>query len=78
MIQTINRLVSKGMNLADECILCHNSGETAEHILITCPLAKSVWDYFLPTFKRPWTIPATVKEALEKDLFGGPMSPKAS
>lgn len=75
---TIDMLVSKGMNLVDKCILCNNGGESLEHILIICPTAKSLWEYFVPTFKRPWTILATVKEALGKDLFVGQMSPKAS
>lgn len=36
-IQTIDKLVSKGMNLADGCILCHNGGEIASISLLPAP-----------------------------------------
>ncbi|VFQ74351.1 unnamed protein product [Cuscuta campestris] len=44
ILPTLCTLISKGLELESHCPVCGSTGETTEHIFLTCPLANSVWN----------------------------------
>lgn len=75
-IQLIDKLNSEGMHLENECILREREEETGEHVLLKCKFSRKVWEFFLSAFRRQWTMPWGIREALGKDLMQGTLSPK--
>lgn len=76
-IQTVAKLISKGMNLIDECILCQDGGRVQSTSSYLAPWLKDSGNTSYQHF-GDWAILAKVINALENDLFVGHMSPKAS
>jgi len=40
---TADRLARKGLNNPAECPLCDQSGETIDHLLVSCVFSRQVW-----------------------------------
>lgn len=57
--------------------LCKDRKENVDHLFVTCPLSKRLWEFFLPSFKRGWAIPTCAKDALGEDLITDPVYSKA-
>lgn len=64
--------------MVKEGVLCGRDEEFRDHVLLNCDFSKKVWKFFLSTFKRYWTLPENIREALGKDLIHGPLSTKAN
>lgn len=72
-IQTVDKLLPKGVVVEDECVICHCAGETTNHLVVQYSVIKSICDTSLSCFNFPLV---NVKEALTKVLFNGPLSSK--
>jgi hypothetical protein len=47
------------------CCLCKKSGESIDHLLLHCEVARDLWSYILILFGVEWVIPRTVLELLK-------------
>ncbi|KAG7576108.1 hypothetical protein ISN45_Aa03g005410 [Arabidopsis thaliana x Arabidopsis arenosa] len=47
-----DRLRTRGIHIADGCLMCKEENETLNHILFQCPLARQVWA--LSPLQSPW------------------------
>lgn len=54
------------MDVHNVCPFC-NEEDNVDHLLVTCSLSKRMCNFFLPTFKRIWSRPNKVKEALSSN-----------
>jgi hypothetical protein len=43
---TADRLRARGLQHDDQCCLCDQEFETANHLVLHCPFAKEVWNQF--------------------------------
>lgn len=77
-IQTVVKLLSKGVVVDDEFAFCHVGGETADHLLVLCLVVKGIWEDLFSWFNQLWVPPLNVKEAITvtKDLASEPPSMK--
>jgi hypothetical protein len=46
------------------CCMCKNSGESIEHLLLYCEVARDLWSYILTLFGVEWVMPRIVLELL--------------
>jgi len=46
------------------CCLCKKSGETIDHLLLHCEVARALWSYILILFGVEWIMPRTVLELM--------------
>ena len=46
------------------CCLCKSSGESVNHLLLHCRVARKVWNFILCAFGVSWVFPKTVSELL--------------
>lgn len=47
-----------------------------DHVLVNWELLKKAREFSLPTFKKYWTVPVNVRDALRKDPVYRQLSPK--
>lgn len=54
------------------CCMCKKSGESIEHLLLHCEVARDLWGYILTLFGVEWVTPRRVMELLTSwgALFG--------
>ena len=60
---TLNRLMGRGIPLANMCFLCEKDEDTIDHLLIHCSRAKMLWDLILVIVDVSW-VPLTVQHSL--------------
>jgi hypothetical protein len=63
-ILTCDNLCKRGYYLTSWCCMCRCNGETAEHLLLHCPVAGGLWSWVLKAFGIHWVISGTVAELL--------------
>ena len=59
-ILTIDNLRKRGLILVDWCCLCRESGESPDHILLHCKVARELWNMVFVMFGVQWVMPGTV------------------
>jgi hypothetical protein len=59
-ILTIDNLCKRGLILVDWCCLCRESGESPDHILLHCKIARELWNMVFVLFGVQWVMPETV------------------
>jgi hypothetical protein len=59
-ILTIDNLRKRGLILVEWCCLCRESGESPDHLLLHCKIARELWDLVLGLFGVHWVMPRTV------------------
>ena len=59
-ILTIDNLKKSGPILVDWCYLCKESGESSDHLLLHCKVARELWDLVFVLFGVQWVMPRTV------------------
>jgi hypothetical protein len=61
-ILTNDNLRKRRVVLVDWCCLCKKDGESSDHLLLHCSMAKQLWDSILNLFGLNWVMPRTVRE----------------
>jgi hypothetical protein len=59
-ILTIDNLRKRHLIIIDRCCLCKLSGESVDHILLHCPLARELWSMVFGLFGLDWVMPCQV------------------
>ena len=63
-ILTIDNLRKRRLIIMDWCCMCKSSGETANHLLLHCPIAVELWSMVLIIFGIAWVMPRGVEDLL--------------
>ena len=63
-ILSCDNLMRRGYTLVGWCCMCHNAGETGNHLLIHCTLASDLWHLILRSFGVPWVFPNNIADLL--------------
>lgn len=60
-ILTGDNLRIRRMIYVDWCFMCKSSGESTNHLLLHCPVARVLWNWIFGLFNLSWVMPGTVK-----------------
>lgn len=73
-INTKVKLASMGIISPDEtsCILCQESRENVDHLLLHCTFTKKIWWWWLELWNLQWVFPSTIGEAFDQWGSFGP------
>ena len=63
-ILTLDNLMLRGRPLANCCCLCCCNVESVDHLLLSCPIAHSLWMYMLQLFGMEWVMLGSVADLL--------------
>jgi len=63
-ILTHDNLRKRNVIVMEWCCLCKKSGESIDHLLLHCEVARTLWSYVLILFGVEWIMPRTVLELL--------------
>lgn len=55
------------MMVGNECKLSPEEQGSVDHVLLNCNFSTKVWEYVLPTFKEPWSVPTSAKAGRSQD-----------
>lgn len=55
-ILTVDKIITRGMLIPNRCSTCLMDEESSNHLLIHCPTAHSLWNFFLRFFGRRWAL----------------------
>jgi hypothetical protein len=64
-ILTAYNLRKRNIVLVNWCSMCKANGESVDHLLIHCPMAKDLWDYVLAFFGVHWVMLWHVRDLLD-------------
>ena len=59
-IHTLDNLMLRGRILVNRCCMCCSNEESVDHLLISCPIAHSLWMYMLRLFGIDWVMLGSV------------------
>jgi hypothetical protein len=68
-ILTHDNLRKRNVIVMEWCCVCKKSGESIDHLLLHCEVARALWSYVLILFGVEWIMPRTVLELLNS--WGG-------
>ena len=57
---TIDNLRKRHLIIIDRCCLCKLNGESVDHLLLHCPLARELWSMVFGLFGLDWVMPCKV------------------
>ena len=63
-ILTIDNLRKRRVIITDWCCMCKAGGESANHLLLHCPVAGELWNMIFSLFGVPWVMPRGVVDLL--------------
>jgi hypothetical protein len=63
-ILTLDNLGRRGLVVVNRCWLCEADGESVDHLLLHCAVARDLWITFFARFGLCWVMPRSVKELL--------------
>ena len=55
-ILTLDNLMLRGRTLVNRCCMCYCNEESADHLLISCPIAHFLWMYMFRLFGIDWVM----------------------
>lgn len=61
---TLDLLQMKGFELPNWCVMCEESLESIDHLLMHCTVAAGLWTFCLGIFRVLWVLPSTVRQLL--------------
>ena len=59
-VLNLDNLRLRGRTLINRCCMCCCNEESVDHLLISCPVAHSLWMYMLRLFGFDWVMPGSV------------------
>jgi hypothetical protein len=63
-ILTVDNLWKRIMMIIDWCCMCKTSGQSLEHFLLHCMVARDIWLFVLVLFGVSWVMPKMVAQML--------------
>jgi hypothetical protein len=63
-ILTHDNLRRRGIVVVEWCVMCKKHGESVDHLLLHCDVARVVWSFFYSLFGVEWVIPSSVLDLL--------------
>ena len=60
-ILTLDNLMLRGLPLANKWCMCCCNKESVDHLLLHCPVARSLWVQMLQVFGIQWVMPGSVE-----------------
>jgi hypothetical protein len=63
-ILTYDNLCRQNIVVVEWCSMCKKSGESIDHLLLHCDVARDIWSYFLILFGVEWVMPRRVLDLL--------------
>ena len=61
---TLDMVQKRGWALANRCFMCLEKEETINHLLLSCPRTRELWDLLFTLFGVSWVLPSSVRETL--------------
>lgn len=49
----MDKLIARGFCHPNRCVMCYMDVESANHLLVHCPVARMIWNFF---FKPIWVV----------------------
>lgn len=59
-ILTLDNLRKKRVIVIDRCCMCKMNGESVDHLLLHCELARALWNAIFSRFSLSWVMPLRV------------------
>ncbi|XP_026442183.1 uncharacterized protein LOC113341574 [Papaver somniferum] len=59
-LNTLDMLQCKGMDVYSSCVLCGDSPESKNHLLLHCKIARKIWSALTPTENWSWVFPESM------------------
>jgi hypothetical protein len=63
-IMTLDKLKKRNVIMVDWCCMCKRSGESIDHLLLHCEVARELWTLIFLLFEVEWIMPKRVIELL--------------
>jgi hypothetical protein len=63
-ILTMDNLRNRGIIVVDWCCMCKQHGESVNHLLLHCEVARALWSMVFSIFAVTWVMPRAVVELL--------------
>jgi hypothetical protein len=63
-ILTHDNLRRRGIAVVEWCVMCKKHGESVDHLLLHCDVARVVWSSFYNLFGVEWAMPSSVLDLL--------------
>jgi len=57
-ILTHDNLRRRGIVVVEWCVMCKKHGESVDHLLLHCDVARVVWSFFYSLFGVEWVMPS--------------------
>ncbi|OVA03031.1 Reverse transcriptase zinc-binding domain [Macleaya cordata] len=67
-ILTQDNMARKGMIIVNRCCLCSKGFESVPHLLLSYPVTREIWEYFLYGFGIDWVFHEDLKRMFSKRL----------
>jgi hypothetical protein len=59
-ILTLDNLIKKQVIVIDRCCMCKINGESVDHLLLHCEVARALWNAIISRFSLSWVMPLRV------------------
>jgi hypothetical protein len=63
-ILTLDNLRKRGLTVVDWCCMCKKSGESINHLLLHCEVARTLWSVLFTLFDVLWVMNGRVLDLL--------------
>jgi hypothetical protein len=70
-ILTLDNLRKKRVIVIDRCCMCKMNGESVDHILLHCEVARALWNAIFSRFSLSWVMPLRVVDFFDCWWTGG-------
>jgi hypothetical protein len=70
-ILTIDNLKKRHLIVINRCCLCKLDGETVDHLLLRCEIARTLWYAIFSRFGLSWVMPSGVADLFAYWWTGG-------
>jgi hypothetical protein len=70
-ILTLDNLKKKRVIVIDRCYMCKTNGESVDHLLLHCEVARALWNAIFSRFSLFWVMPLRVVDLFACWWTGG-------
>lgn len=64
-ILPVDKLIARGFFHPNRCVMCYKDAESANRLLVHCPVASMIWNFFLNQFGLCWVMQENLKQVLQ-------------